>query len=74
MLMHVKITMVHGQKFMKIRSWVVIRTKPATNLASERIDGPTGSVEPVSLFDDSLSAPALIKTGKNFISSFTKTL
>ena len=35
-----------------------------SNLASERINnGGAGSVQPVSLFDDSLSAPALIKTG-----------
>jgi hypothetical protein len=39
-----------------------------SNLASERIDnGGAGSVQPVSLFDDSLSAPALTKTGMIFL-------
>ena len=43
---------------------VVRRPVGISNLASERIDnGGAGSVQPVSLFDDSLSAPALTKTG-----------
>ena len=48
------------------RPTVPVVRKPVgtSNLASERIDnGGAGSVQPVSLFDDSLSAPALTKTG-----------
>ena len=46
---------------------VVRKPVGTSNLASERIDnGGAGSVQPVSLFDDSLSAPALTKTGMMF--------